>query len=89
MVIQKQNSRAYNKKVTPRTLKVGELILQVAWHVQKGLVASKFTPKLEGSYIVHEAYDSGYYLISQLNSKVTYHLLEGSGLNCILLDEIT
>lgn len=45
------------------------LVLKVAGHVQKGSNASKFAPKFEGPYIIHEAYDIGYFLISQSNSE--------------------
>lgn len=34
---QDQISRAYNKRVKPRTLRVGDLVLKAAGHVQKGL----------------------------------------------------
>lgn len=36
-------SRAYNKLVRPHTLKVGDLVLKEAGHVQKDLNASKFS----------------------------------------------
>lgn len=64
-VYQYQISRAYNKKVKTRALKVGDLVLKAAGYIQKGISASKFAPKWEGPYFVREAYDSGYYLISR------------------------
>lgn len=41
-------SRAYNKRAMPQALKEGDLVLKAIGHVQKGLNASKFAPKLEG-----------------------------------------
>lgn len=41
---QKQINKAYNKKVNPPLLCVGDLVLKTAY-VQKGLDASKFAPK--------------------------------------------
>lgn len=63
---QNQISRAYDKKVKPRAFKVGDLVLKVAGHIQKGLSVSKFAPKWEGPYLVWEAYSSGYYLIQKI-----------------------
>lgn len=37
--------------------------------MQKDLNASKFSSKWEGLYIVHEAYDNGYYLSSRPHSE--------------------
>lgn len=54
---QSQISKAYNKLVKPRILKVSDLVLK-AGHVKKGSNASKFAPKWEGPYIIREAYDS-------------------------------
>lgn len=66
---QNQISRAYNKKVKPRSLKVGDLVLKATGHIQKGLNAPKFAPIWEGPYLVREAYTSGYYLISRPDSQ--------------------
>lgn len=55
-----QISQAYNKKVKPRVLKVGVLVLKTAGHIQKGLSSSKFASKWEGHNLVLEAYNSGY-----------------------------
>lgn len=38
--------------------------------MQKGLSASKFTPKWEGPYLIREAYESGYYLIYRHSQKI-------------------
>lgn len=44
---QNQISMAYNKKLKPCTLKVGDLVHKAAGHIQKGTSASKFAPKWE------------------------------------------
>lgn len=62
---QERISRAYNKRVKIRPIRVGDLVLKAAGHIQKGTNASKFSPKWEGPYVVREAYDSGYFLISR------------------------
>lgn len=46
----------------------GDLVLQATGHDQKGLRASKFDHKWEKSYLIREAHDSGYFLISQPDS---------------------
>lgn len=46
--------------------------------MQKGFNALKFAPKWEGAYVIHEAYDNGYYF-HDLNQKVIKHLLMESG----------
>lgn len=55
----KQVSNAYNKKVRPWTFTVSDIVLKAAGHVQKRLSVSKFAPKWEGPYVIHEAYNSG------------------------------
>lgn len=59
---QKRISRAYNKRVKARPLKVGDLVLKAVGHVQKGANASKFSSNWEGPYIIREANDIGYFL---------------------------
>lgn len=39
----KKRSKAYNKKVRPRSSAVGDLVLKVAGHVQKGLKAQNLS----------------------------------------------
>lgn len=50
-----------------RTLYVNVLVVKAAGHVEKGLKASKFASNREGLYIVCEAYDNDYFLISRPN----------------------
>lgn len=62
-------STAYNRRVKSRPLKVGDLVLKAAGDIQKDANALKFAPKWEWPYIIQESYDSGYFLISRLNSE--------------------
>lgn len=64
-----EKNKHNNKWVKLRTLKVGDLVLGAASHIQKGMNASKFALKWQGPYIILEAYDSGYYFISPPNLK--------------------
>lgn len=50
--------------VRSQTLRVADLVLKIARHIQKGLGTSKSTHKLEEHYIVRESYDSDFFLIS-------------------------
>lgn len=50
MINQIRISRAYNKRVKPRVLKVGDLVLKAAGYIQKRTSASKFASKWEGPY---------------------------------------
>lgn len=52
---QKKISKAYDKKVKPRSLSVRYLVLKIAGHIQKGLSASYFVSRWEGPYIIREA----------------------------------
>ena len=59
-VYQRRLSRAYDKLVKRRNFEEGDLVLRAAEHIRRGAPASKFSPKWEGPYIVHEVNDSGY-----------------------------
>lgn len=48
---------------------MGDLILKAIGHVQKGLSVLKFALPLEGAYVVQEAFDNGYFLISRSDSE--------------------
>ncbi|XP_074290818.1 uncharacterized protein LOC141617523 [Silene latifolia] len=57
-------SRAFNKKVCPRSFQVGDLVLAV----RRPIITSykpvgKFTSKWDGPYVVHEVYTNGAYKI--------------------------
>lgn len=44
-------------------------MLRVAGHIQKDLRASKFAQKWEDSYVIREAHNSDYFIISWPNFK--------------------
>ncbi|XP_074284153.1 uncharacterized protein LOC141608707 [Silene latifolia] len=57
-------SRAFNKKVRPRSFQVGDLVLEV----RRPIITShkpvgKFTSKWDGPYVVQEVYTNGAYKI--------------------------
>ena len=52
-------SRAFNKRVRPRSFQVGDLAL--AMHSHK--TGNKFTSKWDGPYVVQEVYTNGAYKI--------------------------
>lgn len=58
--------KAYNKRVSNP---IGDLVLKTARHIQKGLSVSKFAPQWKGPYVIMEAFNSGYFLISRPDSK--------------------
>lgn len=64
---EKRISGVYNRRVKSRPLKMGDLVLKAAGHIQKGTNASKFAPKWEKPHIIWEAYDNRYFLISRPN----------------------
>lgn len=53
-------SRAYDKLVLRRNFEEGELVLHVAKQIRRRTPASKFTPKWERPYTIHEVNESGY-----------------------------
>lgn len=58
----KKKPEPYNRNRRPRSLNVRDLVLKVAGHIQKGVSAAKLAPKWEGSYIVKDVYDNGYFV---------------------------
>lgn len=79
-------NKAYNKRIRPWTLRVGNLVLKTAGHIQKGLSASKFAPKCEWPFTIWEAYNSGYLLIFGPDSKISWPLLLLNGWSCTILN---
>lgn len=75
---QEQISKAYNKKVRPRTL----CLLRTSKHIQKGYCALNLLLS-EGLYVIREAYDSGYFLF--LKPDIEDLLPPIKVLNCIIL----
>lgn len=71
-VYQRRLSRAYDKLVKRRNFEEGDLVLRAAEHIRRGTPSSKFSPKWEGPYIVHEVNESGYCkLINPKNNAIT------------------
>lgn len=62
-------NKAYNKKVRVGTLCVKDLVIKTAGYFRKVLSAYQFFHKLEGPYIIIEACNSGYSLISKPDSE--------------------
>lgn len=57
-------SRAFNKKVRPRSFKVGDLVLTVRRPIiTSRKTGSKFSSKWDGPYVVQEVYTNGAYKI--------------------------
>jgi len=57
-------SQAFNKKVRPRSFQVGGQVLAVRRPIiMTHTIGSKFTPKWDGPYAVHEVYSNGAYKI--------------------------
>lgn len=55
-----------------KTLEIGDSQIwtpssKTVGHIQKRLSVSKFAHNLEGPYVIREAYDSGYFFISETN----------------------
>jgi len=62
----KQLSRAYDNLVRPRKFVEGDLVLKAAVKHIRGLPLPKFAANWEGPFIVKEAHNSGYCLISKM-----------------------
>ncbi|XP_012853827.1 PREDICTED: uncharacterized protein LOC105973351 [Erythranthe guttata] len=59
---QARMSKAFNKKVRPRSFQVGDLVLAVRRSITlTQRMGKKFTSKWDGPYVVKEAYTSGAY----------------------------
>ncbi|KAK9714901.1 hypothetical protein RND81_06G129300 [Saponaria officinalis] len=57
-------TRAFNKKVRPRSFQVGDIVLAVRRHIIiSHKTGNKFTPKWDGPYVVQEVYTNGAYKI--------------------------
>uniref|UniRef100_A0A2N9G4C6 Uncharacterized protein n=1 Tax=Fagus sylvatica TaxID=28930 RepID=A0A2N9G4C6_FAGSY len=61
-------SRAFNKKVKPRSFQQGDLVLAVRRPINTlHKIGNKFTSKWDGLYVVHEVYTNGAYKIVDKN----------------------
>ena len=58
-------------------------MLRTTDHVRRGLArSSKFSPKLEGLFVVREANVSGYYHLAQMDGKDLMDPINGKWLKC-------
>ena len=57
-------TKAFNKKVNPRSFQVGDLVLAI-WRpiVMSRRMGNKFISKWDGPYVVKEIYTNGAYMI--------------------------
>ena len=61
---QAQLTKAFNKKVKPRSFQVGDLVLVVRKPINmKNRIGNKFLSKWDGPYVVQEVYTNGAYKI--------------------------
>ena len=61
---QTQLTKAFNKKVKPRSFQVGDLVFAVRKPINmKNHMGNKFLSKWEGLYVVQEVYTNGAYKI--------------------------
>ena len=65
-----------------RRFQVGELVWETASHVRRvaGVVKHKFSPKWEGSYIMEEAHQTGYYWLKDQVGIKAYSPINGAHL---------
>ena len=57
-------TKAFNKKVKPRSFQVGDLVLAVRRPINmKNRMGNKFLSKWDGPYVVQEVYTNGAYKI--------------------------
>ena len=76
-------TEAYGKMTKERVFAERQLVLKVADYVKRSLVGpSKFAPKWEGSLVIREAYQSGYYRLTQMDSKDLMDPINGKWLKC-------
>lgn len=68
LVLSETYQQSLKLKNKASTLCLGDLILEMVRHVQKGLSASKFASK-SGPYVVKEAYGSGFFHITKPGSE--------------------
>uniref|UniRef100_A0A2N9G6H2 RNA-directed DNA polymerase n=1 Tax=Fagus sylvatica TaxID=28930 RepID=A0A2N9G6H2_FAGSY len=74
---------AYGKTLQTRIFAKGQMVLRAVDHVRRGLPSpSKFAPNWEGSYLIREAYDSGYYKLSTADGTTLVDPINGKWLKC-------
>lgn len=67
---QRRLNLAYDCLIKKRSFQEGDVVLRTAEHIRRGLPSSKFTPKWEGLFIVHEVNESGYCRLLNLKNNV-------------------
>ena len=74
-------ANAYSKTLKVRMFAEGKMVLKAADFVRRGLPSpSKFSPNQEGSYLIREAYSSGYYSLSKFDGTTLANLINGKWL---------
>uniref|UniRef100_A0A2N9IUA9 Integrase catalytic domain-containing protein n=1 Tax=Fagus sylvatica TaxID=28930 RepID=A0A2N9IUA9_FAGSY len=74
-------ANAYEKTLQTRIFAKGQMVLRIVDHVRRGLPSpSKFAPNWEGPYLIHEAYDSGYYKLSMADDTILADPINGKWL---------
>ena len=72
---------AYGKTLQTRIFAKGQMVLRTVDHVRRGLpLPSKFAPNWEGSYLIREAYDSGYYKLAKVDGTTLADPINGKWL---------
>ena len=63
-------TEAYGRMTKERLFTEEQLVLKVADYVKRGMAGpSKFAPKWEGSLVIREAHQSGYYRLTQMDGR--------------------
>ena len=65
---QQRMARAFNKKVRPREVQVGDLVLRKILKINPDS-RGKFVPKYEGPYIVKKVFSGGSMLITDMDGQ--------------------
>ena len=61
---------AYGRMTKERVFAEGQLMLKVGDYVRRGMAGpSKFAPKWEGPLVIKQAHQSGYYHLTQMDSR--------------------
>ena len=76
-------TKAYGRMTKERVFVEGQLMLKVANYVRRVMAGpSKFAPKWEGPLVIREAHSSGYYRLTQMDSKDLMDPINGKWLKC-------
>ena len=76
-------TEAYGRMNKERVFAEGQLVLKVADYDWRGLARpSKFAPKWEGSLVIREVHQSGYYRLTQIDGRDLMDPINGKWLKC-------